>query len=691
MRVATNRLASETSPYLRQHAHNPVDWYPWGDEALERARRENKPILLSIGYSACHWCHVMERESFEDEAIAAQMNRSFVNIKVDREERPDLDAIYMNAVQMLTGSGGWPLTVFLTPDGKPFYGGTYFPPTDRYGRPGFPRVLEGIAQAYRDSPSEVARATQQLMEGFARISTFTANAGALRPETVARAADALLQHCDPVNGGIGGAPKFPNVPVFSLFLRRYHSTGRRELLEAVSLVLSKMAQGGIYDQLGGGFHRYSVDATWLVPHFEKMLYDNAQLAVLYLDGFAAAGDPAFRRVASETLDYMAREMRHAQGGFYSTEDADSEGEEGKFYLWKKDELESLLDPADAELACRYFDVDELGNFAEPGGSERRSILTAKLSTEQTAVLFRLPPDEVAGKLARVRATLLAARERRIKPDRDEKILTSWNALAIRAFVKGAMMLEVPRYLEVARAAADFIEANLSAPQGHLLRTWHDGIAKYPAYLDDYAFLAAALLDLFEATGEAAYLARASECCDLLVAEFADREAGGFFFTGSAHERLVDRPKIAFDGSIPSGNAVAAETMMRLGHLTGDEAYTELARATLGLFGEVLERQPFGAAYLLGVLDDSLNGPLEVVVVGARDDAATRALVRVAQQTYAPGKSVLVTAPGEPAAHLPNAARGKAQLAGRPTAYVCRSFTCSEPVTDPAALRALLAR
>ena len=689
MSVRVNRLAGESSPYLRQHQHNPVDWYPWCDEALERARREDKPILLSIGYSACHWCHVMERESFENPAIAALMNASFVSVKVDREERPDLDTIYMNAVQMLTGSGGWPLTVFLTPAGEPFYGGTYFPPEDRYGRPGFPRVLETLARAWRDSRDEVTRSTQQLMAGLGKLSRFDAKPDALHPDTVARGAERLLQHCDPDEGGIGDAPKFPNVPVFALLLRHHQATRRPELLQAVTRTLTAMARGGIHDQLGGGFHRYSVDAHWLVPHFEKMLYDNVQLAPLYLDAFLVTGDPLYRVVARATFDYLLREMTHPEGGFYSTQDADTEGEEGKTYLWRIEEIRSLLDAETADILCRYYQVDEAGNFAEPGQHERKSILNVKLTRDELARLFGKDRTELDAILERGRRTLLDARNRRPQPGLDDKILTSWNALAIRAFVRGAAVLDDPKLLDAAVRCAAFVARFSTRDDGRLLRTWKDGVARYPAYLDDHAFLAAASLDLFAATGDARHLSIARRLVAILREDFADDEQGGFYFTARDHEQLVDRPKVLFDGSIPSGNAVAIETLLRLAHLDDDAAMRDTAEKALRLFGTQLEKQPFGTAYLLGVLDDYLRGPTDVVIAGSRSAADTRALVRAAQTVYVPNGTVLVRDPDAPEDGGPAVLRDKAQVGGQATAYVCRGFTCSPPVTDPAALEHLL--
>jgi uncharacterized protein len=683
-----NRLAGETSPYLRQHAHNPVDWYPWGPEALARARAEDRPILLSIGYSACHWCHVMERESFEDDSIAALMNANFVNIKVDREERPDLDTIYMNAVQMLTGAGGWPLTVFLTPEGKPFFGGTYFPPEDRYGRPGFPRVLGGVARAYRESRDQVDQNVAALMSGLERLSTFVPDGGTPSREIVTAAADALLSHADPENGGIGTAPKFPNVPAFALWLRSSARGDRDEMREVFFRTLTRMARGGIYDHLAGGFHRYSVDAHWLVPHFEKMLYDNAQLVRLYLDGFVASGDPLYRQVTEETLAYLLEEMRHPEGGFYSAQDADTEGEEGKTYLWRLEEIESLLEPKVAAVLTRYYQVDEVGNFAEPG-HERKSILNVRLDRDDLARLFSLDRAAVDALLATGRRELLAARRRRPQPALDDKVLTSWNALVIRALVHAYRVLGQKAYLDAARAAASFIDERLTREDGRLLRSWRDGRASYDGYLDDHAFVAAAHLDLFEATGETRHLDRARALVDVLVAQFADRAAGGFFFTAADHEALIDRPKVVFDGSLPSGNAVALETLVRLSHLNGDDSHRHFVDRSFALFAPQMRGQPFGTASLIGVLDDALAGPVEVIVAGAQTDSRTQSLRRAANEVWTPNLSVLAVDPASPDEERPLAARGKNAVGGVPTAYVCHSFRCSAPVNTPDELRSAL--
>ena len=684
---APNRLAGERSPYLRQHAHNPVDWHPWGAEALDRARREDKPILLSIGYSACHWCHVMERESFDDEAVAAAMNRDFVCIKVDREERPDLDTVYMNAVQMLTGSGGWPLTVFLSPDGRPFYGGTYYPPEDRWGRPGFPRVLSSIAAAWRDQRDEVHAASGRLLEAMRGLSVFEHDAAALRPETVARGAEALLGHVDRANGGIGSAPKFPNVGVFHLLLRRHHRTGRPEFLEAVRSTLDHMARGGVHDQLAGGFHRYSVDAEWLVPHFEKMLYDNAQLVPLYLDAHVVTGSPLHREVAVATLDWMRREMASG-GGFASAQDADSEGEEGRFYVWRIEEIETLLEPLEAAVAIRRYRVDANGNFAEPGRGVRRSILHVGPSIEEVARELGRGAAEVRDTLESARRKLLAARSKRVPPGRDDKVLVAWNALAIRAFVRGAAVLDRPDLLDVASGVDAFLERQLVGANGRLLRTWSEGEAKHDATLEDHALLASARIDLFAATGDPAHLLRAGRLADAMLARFHDPEGGAFFLTACDQEALVDRPKPAFDGSLPSGNAAAAEALLRLGRITGQQRLAESAREVLQTFGVLLARQPLGMAHMLAVLDDELHGPSEVVVAGPPGDPATRALLAAAHAAWEPGRETLLLDPANTDG-APDVFAGKTTVAGRPAAYVCRGLACSAPVVTPADLQELL--
>ena len=679
MATHTNRLIHETSPYLRQHANNPVDWYPWGDEALARARQENKPILLSVGYSACHWCHVMEHESFEDEATAQLMNEHFVNIKVDREERPDVDHIYMNAVQMLTGRGGWPMTMFLTPDGKPFYGGTYFPPEDRHGLPSFRRVLLAIAQAYHEKPEEVQKTVGQLMSGLQRMEGLQPSGQALDTSLLSDAAAKLSGAYDETYGGIGQAPKFPNEAVFELFLRVYRGTGERRYLDMVLHTLRQMARGGIYDQLGGGFHRYSVDERWLVPHFEKMLYDNAQLVPLYLSAFQLSDERFFADVARDVLEYVAREMRSAEGGFYSTQDADSEGEEGKFFLWDVSEVRHLLGDEKAEIVCRYWDVSEHGNF------ERRNILHVTLEIEQLAKMFRREVEGVRQVVAEARCKLFGARAQRTKPGLDDKMLTAWNALMISAYAKAAEVLVEPRWQQIAVDAVAFVEARLQRGD-RLLSTYKDGVAKLNGYLDDYAFFVAALLDVFETVQDRRYLDRASGLADCMIAHFWDAQAGGFFFTSDDHEALIVRSKPAFDGSIPSGNSVAARALLRLYHYTERPEYLEHAQALLRLYAGPMRAQPFGFANMLCAVDFYTQKPHEVVVVGTHEASAP--LLQQIRRTYLPNRTLSVVDPLQ-GASLPPLLQGKGQLDGKPTVYVCHNRTCSAPVTEWEVLHPLL--
>ncbi|MCX8072147.1 MAG: thioredoxin domain-containing protein [Candidatus Binatia bacterium] len=678
----TNRLAKETSPYLRQHAHNPVDWYPWGPEAFERARREDKPILLSIGYSACHWCHVMERESFEDEETARLMNELFVNIKVDREERPDVDHIYMTAVQLLTGRGGWPLTVFLCPDGRPFYGGTYFPPVDRHGLPAFRRVLLAVAQTYREKRGEVLKTADQLVQALQRVEVPEASDAAWGRELLDHAAARLSALYDAQYGGLQGAPKFPNASVFEFLLHHFLLSGDSRYRDMVLHTLRSMARGGIYDQLGGGFHRYSVDERWLVPHFEKMLYDNALLASLYLHGFQASGEPLFARIARETLDYLVREMRSPEGGFYSAQDADSEGEEGKFYVWTPQEVMDLLGPDVGALACRYWGISEVGNF-EHG----RSVLHVTLDVGQLAKLFGRPPEEVARALEVARQRLFAARQRRVPPARDDKILCAWNGLAISAFALAAEVLGEERYAQIVRDALGFIEERLWLPSG-LHSTYAEGMAKYPAHLDDVAFLCAAYVDAFQAVQELAYLERAERLANELLEHFWDHDRAGFYFTSDRHEQLIVRSKPAFDGAIPSGNSVACQALLRLAHLTGNDIYEQRAKALLDAYAATMRVQPSGFANLLSAAAMYLTGPCEVIVAVASRGSGDE-LAGVVRARYLPHRLLVVTWPGDGKNRLP-VVEGKSLAEGSTAvAYVCKGFTCSAPVSAPDALAALL--
>jgi len=678
MAKSANRLIHESSPYLRQHAHNPVDWYPWGEEAFAAARRDDKPILLSVGYSACHWCHVMERESFEDEAIARLMNENFVNIKVDREERPDVDHIYMTAVQLLTGRGGWPMTVFLTPEGRPFYGGTYFPPADRHGMPGFPRVLDFIARKYREGPQEIDSAVREIDERLRSAEAVSGDGTLPARDCVAVAAASLARAYDERNGGLGQAPKFPNTGALDLFLRAGHSSGESRYTDMALHTLRQMARGGIYDQLGGGFHRYSVDERWLVPHFEKMLYDNAQLVPLYLSAYQVSGDPFFARIARETLDYVAREMRDPAGGFYSTQDADSEGIEGKFFVWERAEVEALLG-ADTEIACRVWDVTDAGNF------EERNILHITLDTDQAAALFRRTSEEVANLLDRARKVLFAARATRVAPARDEKMLTSWNALMISAFARAAEVLDEASYAEIARAAVAFVDTSLRRGD-RLLATCKDGVAKLNGYLDDYAFYAAALLDLYEAVQERPYLDSARRLADVMLEHFWDTDSAGFFFTSDDHEELIVRSKPSFDGSIPSGNAVATMTLLRLHHHSGDRRYLEHAEEILRVYSRAAANQPFGMANLIAAADFYASGPHEIVVVTSHPEDDP--LLRRVRARYVPNRVLSVVSP-DTIDTAPPALTGKGQVGGRTTVYICHRQTCSAPATEWGQIEALL--
>jgi hypothetical protein len=678
----TNRLSRETSPYLLQHAHNPVDWYPWGEEAFAKAKNENKPILLSIGYSACHWCHVMEHESFEDEKIAALMNELFVNIKVDREERPDLDEIYMNAVQMLTGRGGWPMTMFLTPDRKPFYGGTYFPPEDRQGMPGFPRILQGVSQAFRERPEDVEKSVAQILTALQRMSESQETTKTFSPTIIADGADKVARAYDADNGGLGQAPKFPNAGVYELFLRHYSRSKNERFLEMVVHTLTQMAHGGIYDHLGGGFHRYSVDAKWLVPHFEKMLYDNAQLVRIYAHAHTITREPLFKSVVNETVDYLLREMLHPDGGFYATQDADSEGEEGKFFVWTEDEVNRLLGEEDAEIFCRMFDIGEPGNF------EDKSILHPILTVDQASKLFRKDPSEIAALVARAKRKLFAEREKRIKPFRDEKIITAWNGLMLSGLAEAIKLSGNPAWIEAAKRTVEFIFSKMFR-DGLLLHTYKDGQAKLLGYLDDYAFVAVGLLDLYEALFDKSYLDRAIQLTDIMQREFWDERDGGFYFTGKSHEQLISRAKPIFDASIPSGNAMATQLLLRLYHLSGNDQYRTSAEKVLRSYYDAMESQPFGFAHMLCALDLYLEGAKEIVIVGNPADADVKELVAEMSSLYLPNKVLQLATPGTSLADISPLLQGKTQINGKATVYVCQNFTCSSPVTSASELRALL--
>jgi len=678
----TNRLIHETSPYLLQHAHNPVDWYPWSEEAFEKAKKENKPVLLSIGYSACHWCHVMERESFENEKIAALMNELFVNIKVDREERPDLDEIYMNAVQMLTGRGGWPMTMFLTPEGKPFYGGTYFPPEDRQGMPGFPRILQGVAQAYRERPADVEKSVGQILETLHHMAESQPSEKDFAPGIIAESCEKIARAYDSENGGLGQAPKFPNPGVYELFLRYYSESGDERYLTMVAQTLSKMAQGGIYDHVGGGFHRYSVDAKWLVPHFEKMLYDNAQLLRIYSQAYLITREPLYKTVVEESARYLLREMHQPEGGFYSTQDADSEGEEGKFFVWTLAEIDALLGAEDGEVFARMYDVTEEGNF------EEKNILHPILTVDQASKFFRKEKSEIEALIARTKEKLFTAREKRIKPFRDEKIIAAWNGLLLSGLAEAIKITGASSCLEASRRTVEFIFGRMFR-DGYLLHVYKDGQAKLRGYLDDYAFVALGLLDLYEVLLDRSLIDRAMELADIMLREFWDERGGGLFYTGKSHVPLISRAKPVFDASIPSGNAIAAQLLLRLYHLVGAEDYHTRAETILRSYYDAMVSQPFGFAHMLCALDQYLHPAKEIVIVGERSDARTTDLIKEIHSLYLPNKAVQVFAPGESLEKVSPLMVGKQQIDGRPTAYVCQNFTCSAPVTSWAELKRLL--
>ncbi len=659
-----NRLIKETSPYLLQHAYQPVDWYPWGEEALARARTEDRPIFLSIGYSACHWCHVMAHESFEDERVAAILNQHFVSIKVDREERPDLDHIYMTAVQVLTGAGGWPLSVFLTPTGQPFYGGTYFPPVRRYGRPSFTEVLEAIARGWRDRRPELVESGMRLAQIIQHQDTAGSGQEHEGVETLDAAFQHLWQQFDPQHGGWGGAPKFPQPLTLEFLLRYHHTRGDQRALQMVTHTLTAMARGGIYDQLGGGFHRYAVDAHWTVPHFEKMLYDQALLAPVYLHAWQVTGGELFRTIAEETLDYVVREMTNPAGGFYSSQDADSEGQEGRFYVWTPAEILQVVGP-EASAFMAAYGVTARGNF------EGQNILTFSGEMEQRAVL------------AEARHKLFAARQKRVHPGRDAKVLTSWNGLMLAALAEAARVLDRHDYLQVARSNADFLWRELRQENGRLWHTWQDGRAKQNGFLEDYAHLIYGLLELYQATFEPCWYAAAAELAATMIAHFSD-PGGGFFDTSDDHEPLITRPRNLQDGAVPSGNAMAATVLLRLAGLAVEPRYAGLARESLRRVEPLLAQAPLGVGQWLLALDYALSRPREIAIVGDPAANDTRDLLAVALAGYQPHRVVAVGA----TAAVPLLA-DRAPLNGATTAYVCLDATCLPPVTRPSALQALL--
>jgi uncharacterized protein YyaL (SSP411 family) len=672
-----NHLVHETSPYLLQHVDNPVDWYPWGEEAMQLAKARDKPILLSIGYAACHWCHVMAHESFEDEATAKQMNADFVNVKVDREERPDVDSIYMQAVNAMTGRGGWPMTVFLTPDGKPFYAGTYFPNEPRHGMPRFRDILTGVTEAWHNDRENVVGSAGDVAQQLRALSGVGFEEQPLDEEIFRSALRGLGQRFDASWGGFGEAPKFPQPMTIEFLLRESLRSKGPDALEMAEVTLQKMAGGGMYDQIGGGFARYSVDPHWLVPHFEKMLYDNAQLARLYLHAWQVTGNAFYRRITEETLDYVLLEMRHEGGGFYSSQDADSEGVEGKFYVWSADEIREALG-SDADVFMQIYGVSDEGNW------EGHNVLNLRIEPERLAAQLGIDAGSLDAQLAAARTKLYGLRTKRIWPGLDDKVLTSWNGLMLAAFAEAGQALRRPDYIKAAQSNADFLHRTMRRHSGRLFRTWRAGSdAKYNAYLEDYAYLADGLLALYEATFETRWVDWARELAELMLTHFRDTRNGGFFDTSDDHEQLIHRPKDLQDNAVPSGNAMAASVLARLSLLTGNGDYWQVAEQSTSTMNKFMSQYPSGFGQWLNVASFMLSEPREIAVNGSGDAIAP--LLEVIRDGYRPFQ---VVAAGEQDS-LP-LLKNRPQVDGKGTAYVCRRFMCQAPVTDPDELALQLA-
>jgi uncharacterized protein len=680
-----NRLLNESSLYLRQHANNPVDWFPWGQEALDTAKELDKPIFLSVGYSACHWCHVMEHESFENDSIAAIMNAHFVCVKVDREERPDLDQIYMTSHHLLNRGegGGWPLSLFLTPNLTPFYAGTYFPPADKYGRPGFPRLLQAIHHAWLNKRDDLVQIGEQVTEHLQGMSQATTSEEPLTTALLTSAEQKLKRAFDSNNGGFGHAPKFPHPLEIKLLLRfatRANSNDTAAFAMA-RLTLDKMARGGLYDQIGGGFHRYSVDAVWLVPHFEKMLYDNAQLPPVYADVFRMTGEQFYKQIACDTLQYLLNEMTHPNGGFYSTLDADSEGEEGRFYVWSETELDTILGPELGRLAKAVYSTTSAGNF------EGHNILFRARSDEDDARIQRLSLSDFSAKLQEIKHKLYAVRAKRVWPGRDEKVLSGWNGLMIAAFAYCGAAFDEPKYTSAAVRAAEFILENLQDQNGRLLRTWGEGVgAKLTAYLEDYANFIDALVTVYESTFDARWIQTACRLADDMIQHYSD-PIGGFFFTADDHEKLIVRMKDLQDGSVPSGNAMAATALLRLSKLTGRQDYFNRAEATLKASRQLLTDSPMAAGQMLVALDYYL-GPIEEMAVVGRNNPETQAVIRYLRSRFRPN-TVIAFRDAESEEPLLGLLKNKKMMNEQPTLYLCRDFACQSPQVGLEAIQTIL--
>lgn len=671
----TNRLINETSPYLLQHAHNPVDWYPWGQEAFERAKKEDKPVFLSIGYSTCHWCHVMERESFENEQIAGIMNQYFICIKVDREHRPDVDGIYMNAVQMMTGSGGWPLSVFLTPEGKPFYGGTYFPPKDIYGRPGFERVMLSIAEAWKNKRQELVDSSDKISEVLANLTGPTEKE-TLSADMLQAGFDYFRATFDVANGGFGPAPKFPQPTNLSMLLSYWHRTNDTQALQMVEKTLDVMAKGGIYDHIGGGFHRYATDGRWLVPHFEKMLYDQALVSKVYLQAYQATGNKKYAATAREIFDYVLRDMTDPKGGFYSAEDADSEGKEGVFYVWDPKQINSILDKDEAEIFAAYYGITENGNF-----EDNKTILNIEMSMAQLEEKFQKDHTAIMNILSNARSKIFNERAKRIRPHRDDKIITAWNGLMISSMAYGGAVLQEEKYIRAAERAGKFI-LNTLHKKSRLMRYYRQGRAVELAFLDDYAFTITGLLDLYGASFETKWLIDAKILAEEMLKLYADNEQGGFFLTGKDSEKLIARIKPSTDGVIPSGNSAAALALLKLGKLTMNQHFTEQGGKVLESFSRQLKQSSGYSSEMLTALNFWLGPTQEIVIAGNADAADTQQMLKLIRNKFLPN-AVLLLHQQEKA----NSAIDKTipfiqnltAIEGKATAYVCENYACKRPV------------
>ncbi len=681
-----NRLALEKSPYLLQHAYNPVDWYPWGSEAFEKAKREDKPVFLSSGYSTCHWCHVMEKESYEDEEVAELMNEVFVSIKIDREERPDIDGIYMKVCQAMTGSGGWPLNIIMTPDKKPFFAGTYIPKEIRYGRTGMLELIPDIRNIWKKNRGGAESIASQVISSLREEE----EAGDELKEDVLHAAyEQLLEAFDEQHGGFGGAPRFPTPHNLTYLLRYRKRTGDLMALRMVERTLSALSMGGIYDHVGFGFHRYSTDARWLVPHFEKMLYDQALLAMAYTEAYQATGNDEFKRTACEVFTYTLRDMTSPEGGFYSGEDADSEGVEGKFYVWAENEIDSVLGQ-DSEMMKKVFGIDKNGNFREEGESSGKNILHLSKTLSELASDLKLPEDELRRRMTGAGQKLFAARDKRVHPGKDDKILADWNGLMIAALAKGAQAFDLPEYADAACRTADFILSRMRTEDGRLYHRYREGEPAVMAFLDDYAFLVWGLVELYEATFRVSYLKAALEITDIMIEHFWDREKHGLYFTADDAEKLIFRKKEIYDGAVPSGNSVAMLNLLRIGKMIANAGFEEKAAQIGRAFSRTIWQAPMAYTQMMAALDFALGPTSEVVIAGYPGAEGTKAMLAALRKEFIPDKVVILLSGDDPEIMgLAGYARNLTSIGGRAAAYVCRNYSCNLPVTDAGKMMELL--